>query len=963
MTRRSSFSFPHSRGLRVTPGLVLALIGPALVTACLTPDFVFKDDTGVNVGGANTSDSAGDGDGDGLPTGGTGGDGDGDSGGDGDGDTPMGGQGSLPNHCANGVTDAGRETDRDCGGECEPCRSGRACVVDSDCRNESCISDVCQEPSCRDDALSPGEADVDCGGDDCQPCDAGDDCDVDDDCESRNCQSGICASATCEDEIQNGNELGVDCGGGSCEGCDSGFPCGNVDDCLQPPLEDPAVAQCVNNVCELDCTDTEQDCNQTVVDGCEVDTNVDLDHCGACGAICDPANAIGECLAGQCLIKADEPNQGCDVNYANCNLDHGDGCEVYLLTDPDHCGACEDSACSSNHGTPACAAGQCSIECDEGFDDCDENARDNGCEIDLNANAKHCGSCDHDCPDGSGDQSPFCLDGVCDLADCAMGLGDCDGDGVCTDVLTTVANCGGCGESCTVANGTPSCSPQGDCLVSTCTATTDQVWADCDQQYVNGCEVNVNSNRLRCGGCLSSDPSGGSGEDCSVLENQPSAHVSATGCDQGACSVASCDSGFGDCDGVFGNGCDTDLTSDSQACGDCATNCEDSIDSFDIDAVQCVNGSCEVDSCADSMADCDGAFSNGCELDTSDNVNHCGGCNQNANNPGSGENCTASIGTDSVSGVDCVGGSCEVTSCSGARRDCDGDFENGCEVNINSNSTHCGGCAGDDGESCDPKPHATGSCGSGDCVYTCQSGWLDLNNDRNVDIDSDGCETRNLTILNAGTFGSWDAASGGDLRIAHQLQGDPGTQRLLLVGVVLRGDSTTGTTLTSAQYGSTTLTLLGQSNEANNARAQIYYALDASLPAAGTNTLILDKPTGWGAVVAEIVEFSGAKQSGFSQAVASATGGNCDTAIPDVTGSLASLPSLSAIYAVGGGFGLNGTTSVSAPLSNSIQSQFNHSLLFGSGTATAQSGTQPVTINLTGCYASVMYAVGIRPEN
>ena len=48
----------------------------------------------------------------------------------------------APPSCTDGVHD-GFESDRDCGGACEPCALGAACIVDTDCASASCVGAVC----------------------------------------------------------------------------------------------------------------------------------------------------------------------------------------------------------------------------------------------------------------------------------------------------------------------------------------------------------------------------------------------------------------------------------------------------------------------------------------------------------------------------------------------------------------------------------------------------------------------------------------------------------------------------------------------------------------------------------------------------------------------------------------------------------------------------------------------------
>jgi hypothetical protein len=63
----------------------------------------------------------------------------------------------------------------------------------------------------------------------------------------------------------------------------------------------------------------------------------------------------------------DEPLDGdpgggptCSADTADCNLDPIDGCEVDLLTDPTHCGAC-GNACAAGVGAPTCSNARCIV--------------------------------------------------------------------------------------------------------------------------------------------------------------------------------------------------------------------------------------------------------------------------------------------------------------------------------------------------------------------------------------------------------------------------------------------------------------------------------------------------------------------------------------------------------------------------------------------------------------------------
>jgi hypothetical protein len=106
--------------------------------------------------------------------------------------------------------------------------------------------------------------------------------------------------------------------------------------------------------------------------------------------------------------------------------------------------------------------------------------------------------------------------------------------------------------------------------------------------------------------------------------------------------VASCTTGWGNCDGVAANGCEVDLTSTTSNCGACGAVCP----SLPHGAAACT-GSCTLGVCAAGWGNCDGAASNGCEVNVSSDASNCGSC---------GHACG--------SGMVCSGSSCVVASTS-----------------------------------------------------------------------------------------------------------------------------------------------------------------------------------------------------------------------------------------------------------------------------------------------------------
>lgn len=80
-----------------------------------------------------------------------------------------------------------------------------------------------------------------------------------------------------------------------------------------------------------------------------------------------------------------------------------------------------------------------------------------------------------------------------------------------------------------------------------------------------------------------------------------------------------CSSGYDDCNGDTGDGCETELSTSVESCGACGRAC------LAVNATAlCVEGACET-LCDDGYADCDGAYLNGCETSL-DSDRSCGRC-------------------------------------------------------------------------------------------------------------------------------------------------------------------------------------------------------------------------------------------------------------------------------------------------------------------------------------------------
>jgi hypothetical protein len=384
------------------------------------------------------------------------------------------------------------------------------------------------------------------------------------------CDTGReCCDAQCADPTSDAKH----CGG-----------CGKL--CVAPAH---TVMKCEASTCKVaSCEMGWGDCGAG--DGCETDTNTDVNNCGGCGTVCTFTNGAGICEGGKCKVTS------CTTGFGDCDKNGSNGCEQPLNTNT-HCAAC-DTKCAPANGTGSCSSGTCAVtSCNTGFGDCDMTPG-NGCETNLLTNATNCNTCGNVCPSTGG--TPACVMGVCKFSTCVSGFGDCDGSGTCSTPITNdVNNCGTCGRTCSVANGTPKCTGS-TCSIDSCTAG----FADCNTSYIDGCERSLRT-VTDCGGC---------GIPCSL------SNATAT-CSTGTCAVNTCTAGFGNCDGIDSNGCETPTTNDVSHCGSCTKVC----------TVTNGTGSCTGTTCG--VASCDAGYAN-CDADVT-------ACEVNNKDAPSGNSCTA----------------------------------------------------------------------------------------------------------------------------------------------------------------------------------------------------------------------------------------------------------------------------------------------------------------------------------
>jgi alpha-tubulin suppressor-like RCC1 family protein len=443
------------------------------------------------------------------------------------------------------------------------------------------------------------------------------------------------------------------------------------------------------------CNGRDDDCNGRVdfrigaddFEDDDADGVVDL-ACGApFGEDCDdrnPATGPGE-------------TEICDGRDNDCDMDVDEGATsavFYRDADMDGYGSITGGTvigCSVMPGYVA-MGGDC--------DDADPMQRPGASET--------CNGEDDDC-DGAADDAvslpPLpnaevaCVGGAPAIVRCTPGYENCNAmapDGCEVQLTSDLANCGFCGNACPTFAGTAMACAGGTCRVASCPADR----RDCNASGADGCERPVGT-VTDCGDC---------NDRCALP------HVARQACVGGACTfdpATDCEPGWADCDGTVSNGCERPLAT-STDCAGCGDAC-DATEFCDVSMRACRPS---MSGCTAPQADCDGNGS--CETNTATSTASCGACGRAC----SGGNATWA----------CNAGACQVASCTGGFRDCDGLAANGCEASATSVSACGPSCI-----RCD-LPNATPVCSGGACaIGACAAGWADCNG-----IAADGCEANVL---------------------------------------------------------------------------------------------------------------------------------------------------------------------------------------------------------------------------
>ncbi len=389
---------------------------------------------------------------------------------------------------------------------------------------------------------------------------------------------------------------------------------------------------------------------------------------------------------------------GCTAGTKQC------GASCVSVDDPAFgCTTTGCDPCGIPGSTATCDAGSCAFAgCAPGFADCNGDLSD-FCETNIDTDPAQCGACGNPC--SVANATAGCAGGVCTVGACTGGFQDCDGDALNGCEANTNLDHKSCGDCSTVCMGQFGSSPR--CRAGTCGQDLCPIGlADCNDDSADACEANLGNDPMNCGFC---------GNVCNLPNTTSS-------CNGGICRVDTCQPGFEDCDLNPANGCEHETATADNAlhCGGCGRACVTAGTS----STRCENGLCDAICNAgggDCMSPAAPTPDDGCETDTGNDDNNCGAC---------GNVCMSPTGN-----TGCVGSMCVITNCPAGTSDCDGDVMNGCETDITSDVDHCGVCD----RACSSDNVLQRQCSNGSCTSACNTGFGNCNRPASPAPD-DGCE-------------------------------------------------------------------------------------------------------------------------------------------------------------------------------------------------------------------------------
>ncbi|MBL8679392.1 MAG: hypothetical protein JNK05_09520 [Myxococcales bacterium] len=310
-----------------------------------------------------------------------------------------------------------------------------------------------------------------------------------------------CGSPVVGGTTDSGVDVAPMCEGGAQTVCSGRCvdPQNDRNNCGTCGRECPGGQACRMGMCTVDCPS-----GQTLCNGQCVSVAADREHCGMCGNRCGDGLV---CSMGMCTTS-------CGAGLTNCMGSCRD-----LQTDNANCGMC-GTMCGAGQ---ACSAGMCRLTCATGQTACGTPPSCTNTQSDR----ANCGMCGNACGAGL-----VCDTGMC-VPSCRMGQTNCMGS--CTSTESDPNHCGACGTVCG-----PYTNAIASCATSMCIMTCNAGFSDCNNDRMDGCEVDTRSDAMNCGRC---------GNACNFANG--------TGvCTMGGCRLTTCNMGFENADGIDANGCE-----------------------------------------------------------------------------------------------------------------------------------------------------------------------------------------------------------------------------------------------------------------------------------------------------------------------------------------------------------------------------------------------------------------------
>jgi hypothetical protein len=329
------------------------------------------------------------------------------------------------------------------GGKCDgnghcvaECATGEDCPgTDNDCQTRTCTDGICGMTYQLPGTPTPNQTLGDCK---TQICDGAGTIVSITDADDRPAAQGECYFAICTGSTpgQRAKIQGTRCTRGQCDGNGSCVECFTESDCP------PSTSVCQTTVCASGtCGFSNASAGTLLVQQTPSDCRIE---------VCDGNGGITS-------QYADDPPAGDGVCLPSYTCDNGTALPQYASTDT------------------TCTGGWC-----DGFGNC----------VTCNVNEQ--------CPPGPGSSTPLCTDGHTCSYTCTPGFGACPGGPDCSvNFKSDVNNCGTCGHVCNLSNTATATCNNGVCLVAACNAG----YGDCDGNPTNGCEIDLRVDPNHCGAC------------------------------------------------------------------------------------------------------------------------------------------------------------------------------------------------------------------------------------------------------------------------------------------------------------------------------------------------------------------------------------------------------------------------------------------------------------------------------